>query len=541
MATWIGIDIGTTAVKVAVVRTAYRKRELTALVSVDIGEVETPVSMSSIATPSSTMRSGRSVPPPPPPELAGPTFDAIRRAILLAMGTGRGASGDGVASSIPGDRVAVRVLALPESVHKQIAEVLPFELESDVPFEMSESVFDHRVLRDPPGPRPAKGEKEDIRVLAVVAPTEVVKARIDLVRAALGVEPDVIGASGFPLGQLVAHTPALNAGTPVVVLDLGTRTSDVVVLVAGEIVFARTLSLGTQGLPGSASRLAREIRMSIAAFRAQGGEVPSALFLAGGGAFVSGAESFLSAELEMEVSLLPPPQLEMPTVAPDAIATMPKFAKAVGMALGLSAREGGINLRQGSLTYERGYGWIKEKIPVVAGLVTVLLVSFLFSSTAKLLAAGKEKDVYSKALATVTKEVLGEETSDANHASELLASQTAFTDEDPLPHADAFDVMMKLSEMIPPSIVHDVEELDVNKGHVVIHGIVGSIPDAQSISTSLATERCFADVKVKSTTQVVGGERQKYVLEFDLKCPEDQKKKKDSSGTTPAASGTGGK
>jgi hypothetical protein len=40
-------------------------------------------------------------------------------------------------------------------------------------------------------------------------------------------------------------------------------------------------------------------------------------------------------------------------------------------------------------------------------------------------------------------------------------------------------------------------------------------------------------VKIKSTTQAVGSDRQKYAMEFDLKCPEDvhgSKKKDDSSG-----------
>jgi general secretion pathway protein L len=54
------------------------------------------------------------------------------------------------------------------------------------------------------------------------------------------------------------------------------------------------------------------------------------------------------------------------------------------------------------------------------------------------------------------------------------------------------------------------------------------------------------DVKIKSTTQAVGSDRQKYVLEFDLKCPEDVKngikKKGDmSAGAGAAASGSGSK
>ena len=85
--------------------------------------------------------------------------------------------------------------------------------------------------------------------------------------------------------------------------------------------------------------------------------------------------------------------------------------------------------------------------------------------------------------------------------------------------------------------VHDIEELDVQKGHVVVHGVVGSTSDAKSIEASLKNEKCFSDVKVSHTNQVVGGERQKYVLEFDIKCPEDQKaKKKDKTQGASSAS-----
>jgi general secretion pathway protein L len=105
--------------------------------------------------------------------------------------------------------------------------------------------------------------------------------------------------------------------------------------------------------------------------------------------------------------------------------------------------------------------------------------------------------------------------------------------------------MVRISEAIPQSVVHDIEELDIQKGHVVVHGIAGTIPEAQSIATSLQTERCFSDVKITRFNQVVGGERQKYVMELDLKCPEDVKGKRSDKGTSgsasAAASGSGGK
>ena len=41
--------------------------------------------------------------------------------------------------------------------------------------------------------------------------------------------------------------------------------------------------------------------------------------------------------------------------------------------------------------------------------------------------------------------------------------------------------MVALAESIPESIVHDVDELDVQKGHVVVHGVVSSVDEAQTI------------------------------------------------------------
>jgi general secretion pathway protein L len=261
---------------------------------------------------------------------------------------------------------------------------------------------------------------------------------------------------------------------------------------------------------------------------------------------VFGAESFLSNALELPVEALPALALETIAVAPETAATVARFAKAIGLALSLGPRSVGPNLRSGPLAFERGFAWIKEKLPLLAGIAAVVVVSFLFSAWAQLYARSKDRVVLESALGMVTKEVLGEETSSAARASELLGAQTAANDEDPLPHGDAFDVMVKLSELIPPSMTHDIEELDVQKQHVIVHGVVGGIPDAQAIRASIASERCFSDAKITRTNAVVGGDATKYVLEFDIKCPEDVKggAKKPSAASASASaapSATGGK
>jgi general secretion pathway protein L len=167
------------------------------------------------------------------------------------------------------------------------------------------------------------------------------------------------------------------------------------------------------------------------------------------------------------------------------------------------------------------------------------VVSFVFSAWARLHAVHKERDALQGALGMVTKEVLGTEATSADEAQELLAKEAALNDEDPLPHVDGFDVMVRLSEAIPNTMVHDVEELDVQHGHVTVRGVVGSIPDAQAIEATLGEDKCLSEVHLKQTSQVVGSDRQKYTLEFDLKCPEDVKTPARKKGdTSPGASGS---
>jgi Tfp pilus assembly PilM family ATPase len=502
MPTWLGIDIGSTSVKVAVVRSAYRKISLVALASADVSA-------------------------------SGGVVPAVRDAFAKALIDEKQVL-DAVATAVDGGRAAIHRLVLPATAQKQLGDVLGYELEAQVPFDLDTAVFDWKPLDRVD----AAGQ---ISIVAAVARLEDVRARIDAIKEAIGQEPERVGVGALTLGALLPYM-GLDGDATVAVVDLGSKASEVLVLERGEAVFARTLSTGTDGLPATASRLARDIRVSFAAHRMQGGEAPTRVYLCGGGAFVSGAEGFLFGELEIPVQLIPAPALDMTSLAPTLLSEMPKYTKAVALALSLAGRGSGMNLRRGPLAFERGFSWVRERIPLLAGLAAVILVSFVFSGWARLHAVHSERDALIGALGTVTQDVLGSQASSAQEAQDLLAKEVALTDEDPMPHADAFDVMVRLSQAVPSSMVHDVEELEMQRGHVVVRGIVGSIPDAQSIASSLSEQPCFSDVKIKNTTQAVGSDRQKYVMELDVKCPEDvkslPKKKGDTSNASAASSGS---
>src|SRR5882762_7750366 len=122
MPIWVGIDIGKSAVKVAAIRTSYRKMALTGLASVD---VPLPLSASQgAASEGAASEEGAAE------ANANALTSTIREAVARALGTP--GSGDGVAVAIDGVKAVTRVLPMPASAQKQMGEVLPFELESQV-------------------------------------------------------------------------------------------------------------------------------------------------------------------------------------------------------------------------------------------------------------------------------------------------------------------------------------------------------------------------------------------------------------------------
>jgi len=236
------------------------------------------------------------------------------------------------------------------------------------------------------------------------------------------------------------------------------------------------------------------------------------------------------------VTRLPAARIEGATEA--HIESLPVYARAVALALSISGRSRSLNLRQGPLEAAQSFAFLREKLPLLSGLGAVILVSFGFNIVAELRALSSERSILDEQLKATTREVLGEETLDIARANELLEKGPAGED-DPAPGVDAFDVMVQLSKAVPPDIVHDVADLDIARGHAVIQGLVPTGTDAQKaadrIAAAMRENPCFRDVKIQKVVQH-NTEKQKYILEMDLRCADKDPKKKTTTGAAPATS-----
>jgi general secretion pathway protein L len=480
MSGFVGIDIGKTHVRAASVSVGYKRLSL--------GQLQ------EVALDSATSLEA-----------------ALQQLAPLLVHT------DGLAVAIDGDQAFIHRISIPATAQKRLEEVLPFEVEANVPVDIDELVFDHRPLR-------RRGSTDPVVVMTAAARIETVRARIDLIKGALGRQPDRVGCGPLVLANLASVVSQLRGPGPFALVDLGAERTEVTVLAHGEAVFVRTLSQGVAGLPATADALASELRQTfLSAAVAVGGDLQAA-YLVGGGAAATGAAEYLAYEVGVPITPLPP--LEIEGVSDERAASMPRFAKAIALSLGASGRARDVDLRRGPLEFQRGFGFLKEKLPILSGLGAAIAISFVFSNWAQMRALDREHEMLVGQLEAVSKEVLGEAVSDSEGATEALTHAQASEEADPMPTVDAFDVIVELSKVIPTSMIHDIEEFDMQRGKVKITGIVGSTADAQSIATEMGKHPCVKDPKIAKITQQINSDRQKYVLELDVRCGDDTAKKK---------------
>src|SRR5260370_14060012 len=158
----LGIDLGTWSVKIAEMSAGFRQSHLTALHErqlLDPVEGETPLQT------------------------------AARTAAALIADERLEA--EMFATSLGGE-ATLRLLTMPFSDPKKIEQVLGYELESQIMGEIEGLVYDAVISST----RVAEGGIATTNLIAVAAPREIVRARIDAL-AAVGAEPRVVGAAAL--------------------------------------------------------------------------------------------------------------------------------------------------------------------------------------------------------------------------------------------------------------------------------------------------------------------------------------------------------
>lgn len=407
----LGLDIGKRRIKVAVVDKTVRVTRL-------IGFDSEPV--------------------------AAPYGDAELESAIEALLRRVRQPDDVIMAGLPATDVLHRVLSFPFTDMKALTESAAFELESQVPVDLQESIVDEIIV----------DKREDgCDALVVAAPRARVEARIELLRR-VGAEPRQLGLVALSQAHLLKQLPSVAEGTSLL-LDVGAAATDAVVVVNGQPRYIRSLSVGSDavraafadqfdaatvegnpdllvshglllppGMPASTPDEAtlhqatlraigawlREVRQTLAAWRRGGKPAPDRIVLTGGMAGLRGLIDSLEAMLAMPVVALPLRELEGYALHGAGTEHIGDFGgAAVALALEGASAVGGqtMDFRQGDLAWEGDYKFLRERMPALIAFAVVALCLLAVRTTITYRGLMIEQQHQMAELGAIGKEITG--------------------------------------------------------------------------------------------------------------------------------------
>lgn len=206
----------------------------------------------------------------------GERADTLRAAVQELLGQLPPGNVDQIVIALPGPALTTHSLSLPFSDARRIEATLPFEVGSQLPFDISDVVYDYQVV----GLKDGEGKEKASDLLVGVVRKEELAELLALL-SELKVDPRIVTHPGLTYQNLFQQHPGLFQGTgeggAVAVVDIGHERTSVSVGKPGEgVQFARTFSGGGKDL---SKALATEFQTSLAEahhWKEQHGAVASA-------------------------------------------------------------------------------------------------------------------------------------------------------------------------------------------------------------------------------------------------------------------------
>src|SRR5581483_11800003 len=153
-----------------------------------------------------------------------------------------GISTKNVAVGVPASRVFTSVVDMEKLSEDELAKTIRYQADSFIPPPLAESKIDWALLGDSPKD-PAKSE-----VLLSSVPNSYVESRLDMLEAVgfnvIAFEPDTFAV----MRAMIAP----DATQPQMVIDIGDRTTDLVIAVNGAPRLTRSIPVGTETIIRSA-------------------------------------------------------------------------------------------------------------------------------------------------------------------------------------------------------------------------------------------------------------------------------------------------
>ncbi len=435
---------------------------------------------------------------------------------------------DGVITALAGDRVSSRRLEFPFKDRKKISAAVPFELESQVPFDLDDFVVDWEILRE------HEGKSE---IAATLAPKGEVAVAIETLDEA-ELTTRVVEAEGLVLANVASlvELPGVR-----LLADVGHRKTTLCLCVDGRPLAARTVPIAGQALTAAIARergmgeveaerlkiergvigggsgeaavevldrLARELVRTIGSLEPileGGGQRIDAIDLLGGSAHLHRLDEYLGERSGIRTERLPLPSGELGSAflaAGDPLLYAPAMALALR---GSSMSRTRMNFRQGEweqrvdlLSVGREFRW-----PAIFAATAVALG--VVSIGTEILLQNRSADRREQEAIALSAGALGSPPAGNPVGAMQSAVRGAQKRADTLGvyrgNLSALDILTEISRHVPNDLDVVFEELSIDRQVVQIKGHAPTFASVERLGAELSRYAPFSEITLGDVTR----------------------------------------
>ncbi len=415
---------------------------------------------------------------------------------------------DEVISALPGEVVTHRVLTLPFHDRKRLDQTVPFELETQLPFELDDAVVDYQVLgRD----------GEAAIVLAAIAPKTAGREHLATLAAA-GMDPRVVDLAPLAAVNVVRLAEAACSGQSAFVALDHDRTT-IAVLSDGQLQGLRALSEGA-GTNGDLELVTRDVRWSLLALAGDAALESLALWVGGDAAERPEVVAMFERALGM---------------TPQAVGTLPlagvpitmrreqaAFAAPLGLALRESAEAFHVDFRRGEFAYHREREALWRGLAAAGILALVALVLMVTSFVLEGHWRAARRDALRAEIRALFTAALPNVRTIVNEKAQLTAEIATLEKQRQLygglaPSTPrAIDLLKAVTLGVPSDAQLDVEEIALDGETLRLRGSTRTYEGVDAVKRGLAARPEFRDVQAKDVRASVDGQRVDFRLQLGI-------------------------
>jgi len=421
---------------------------------------------------------------------------------------------DEVVSALPGSVVTHRVLTLPFHDRKRLDQTVPFELETQLPFELDDAVIDYQVL----------GRDGDAAVvLAAFAPKEAVREHLAALAAA-GLDPRAVDLAPLAAVNVLRLAPSGREG-PCALVALDRNRATVAVLENGQLRGLRALSHGA-GVNGDLEAVTRDVRWSLLALTGDAALESLALWVGGDAA----DRPDVAPALERALGIAPQPVATLPLAGVPITSRRAQsaFAASLGLALREDADALRLDFRRGEFVYHREREALWRGLVGVGILAVIALLLMVTSSVLEGRRLSARRDQLRADIRAIFTAALPNVHTIVNEKAQLGTEIAALEKQRLLygglaPSAPrAIDLLKAITVSVPQDVQLDIEELALDGETLRLRGSTHAYEGVEAVKRGLAARPEFRDVQAKDVRASVDGQRVDFRLQLTLARGDEQ-------------------